>query len=47
MKDDKEFIKGIYDKYDEYLKDSNNEKLKNKKSQVLYEIFCDYRLSDD
>ena len=26
MKDNKEFIKGIYDKYDEYLKDENNTK---------------------
>ena len=32
MKDNKEFIKGIYDKYDEYLKDEKNEKVNPQKS---------------
>ena len=33
MKDNKEFIKGIYDKYDEYLKDNNSETFKQVKKQ--------------
>lgn len=33
MKDNKEFIKGIYDKYDEYLKDNNSETFKQVKNQ--------------
>lgn len=36
MKDNKEFIKGVYDKYEEYKKDEKNLKLKNDNKQKFY-----------
>lgn len=39
MKDNKEFIKGIYDKYDEYLKDQNTEKFKQVKTEKTKKSF--------